>query len=198
MSNNKNKPIFLLVTAANCDFCIKFKQNVWDIKNGLKSKLEKKGDVQIVQIDLPTTGSSPSKTEYHKDLYKFIQWFPTIMLFPSSLWYNHNSKLEGEVMGGKIVKDIVEFDKDAKLSYTELPILDWMNKTLTTSNIFKNNLLSTTKDKPTIILTNGNNVIGTTNNTINNDNNRNEQYVNGKRIVPTYGSYIKFRSSHIK
>jgi hypothetical protein len=122
-----SKPIFLLVTAGNCHFCTKFKNNVWI---NLKNTLEQEGNVQIVEIELPTTKSSISKTEYHRELYKYVSWYPTIILFPSILWNNFNSKLEGRVMNGKIDNGIVSFDIDAKIQFNEMCILDWVDSNL--------------------------------------------------------------------
>lgn len=187
MTTNKN--IFLLVTAGDCFHCNGFKKNVWP---NLKSKLDKRNDIQIIHIELPLLSSTISKTEYHRDLSKFIKWYPTIMLFPSSLWNNFNSKLEGEVMNGKFVKDVIEFDKESKIGYTEISIIDWINKTLSTNSLFKSNFYGS-KDKQTIILTNGNNVLGTTY-----GNNLNMNQIDNKNIIPTYGSYIKFKSSRLK
>jgi hypothetical protein len=176
MSNNKNKPVLLLVTAGNCHFCTTFKDNIWI---GLKKSLEKKGNVQIIQIELQTIDSILSKIEYHRDLYKFVQWYPTIILFPSVLWYNTNSRLDGSVMNGKVVNGLITIDESPKVKFTESSILDWVNNTIS-SNLFRN--------KPNILLTNGSNII-------NIPNNEDKIQQSDKQLFPTHGSFIRFRSA---
>jgi hypothetical protein len=139
-----SKPVFLLVTADQCGYCTEFKNNIWP---NLKKYLKKIDLVQVHHINFP----SPSPIhlaksgKYHPDLGKFINWYPTMMLFPYSLWSNSNSVLKGDVMNGLFEKDMVKMNPPLK-PYIEKNILEWLNSTLKNNPLFG--------AKPNIVLSN--------------------------------------------
>ena len=91
------KPVFVFVTADNCGYCSIFKERIW---TELKNKLVSENRVDIVEINLPTTGSKPDIINYPKDLRRFIGWFPTLILFPASSWYNNIGTRQPTVLDG--------------------------------------------------------------------------------------------------
>jgi len=165
-----SKPVFVLITAKTCGACMNFKKRTWD---SLKKELE--GKVQIVTIELPTTQSKPDPQKYHKDLSRFIGWFPTMSLFPSDRWFDPNSELIGIVKNGKLVPPSGNTPEHVKIIGTidlsKEDILRWVDYTLANDKIFTRN--------------NGNKV-------------SNKRYSNGNFMVPTAAYYSKFRSSKVE
>lgn len=159
------KPILTLIMAKTCGACQNFKKRVWP---SLKNELEREGKVNIVEIELPTTGSTPSD-KYHKDLKKYIGWFPTLSLFPASSWNNRSSDLKGIIKDGVITPSGVKNEGNIDLS--KKSILAWVNKTV-------NNPLFKSNDSPDIVLT---------------DNGRPIKSYK----VPTYG-HLKFKDSMLR
>lgn len=173
------RPVFVLVTAKTCPGCVAFKRNTWD---SLKTQLEKDGKVQIVTVEVPTTISKPDPVKYHKELGRFIQWFPTIALFPADRWYNHNSELIGIVKNGKMVPpgtdkegnfvpEHIEMVGEPNFSKDEL--LGWVDYTISKDRIFS----STPTNNKTII---------------------NKTFPNGNFMVPTASYYAKFKPSKVE
>ena len=171
-----SKPVFVLITAKTCPGCVIFKKNTWD---DLKKDLEKQNKVQIVTIEVPTTQSKPDPNKYHKDLSRFIGWFPTFILFPADRWNNPKSELIGIVKNGKLVPPGT--NKDGKyIPEMVEPVgkfnpsdkndtLKWVDYTISNDKIFTRN------DK--II---------------------NSQFPNGKFMVPTAAHYAKFKPSKVE
>ncbi len=193
------RPVFVLMTAKTCHACHGFKKRTWD---DLRRELEKRGKVKIVTIEVPTTQSKPDPKKYHKDLSRFIGWFPTMSLFPADRWYNHNSELVGIIKNGKIVPpgndengnflpEHVEMI-EGKVNLSKDDILKWVDYTLTKDRIFNRNHGSGYYDEsgkshkhPNIMLTDNGKVI-------------NGRFPDGKFMVPTAAYYAKFQPSRVK
>jgi len=187
-----SRPVFVLITAQTCSHCtLVFKPNIWP---GLKEQLEADGKVQIVTIDLPTTSSKPDPTKYHKDLSRFIGWFPTMILFPASRWYNRNSELIGIVKNGKIVPPGTNSDGKFIPEHIEMvgkpdiskdDILKWVDYTIKEPMF--------TRKEPV------NNYDSETKKT--DKGNEKKEFANklldGKFVVPTNASYYRFRSGKV-
>jgi hypothetical protein len=71
----------------------------------------------------------PRNEQYHPDLEKFIGWYPSLMIFPASLWYDHKSSLDGEVFNGMMTENRIAFLPDSQPLKTD-SILGWVNKAL--------------------------------------------------------------------
>lgn len=180
-----SRPVFVLITAKTCPGCVAFKKNTWD---SLRDQLEKDNKVQIVTVEVPTTTSKPDPVKYHKDLSRFIGWFPTMILFPSSRWNNHNSELIGIVKNGKLVPPGTNNDDKfipehvemvGKIDLSKEDVLKWVDYTINNVDMFNRN--------ESIILTNQNpsQII-------------NKQLPGGKLRVPTAVRYEQFQSSKVK
>ena len=157
-----SRPVFVLLTATTCGACRIFKRKTWP---SLKKALEEKGEVQIVEIEVLDPGSKPDLIKYHKQLYRFIGWFPTMSLYPAERWFNHSSELIGIVKNGKIVPpgkndegSIVpeHIEPVGKIILSEEDIIKWIDFTL------KN------KDGMFVRLNNSNNSYKNSNNIIKN------------------------------
>ena len=120
---------------------------------------------KVVEINLPTTGSKPDTVNYPKDLRRFIGWFPTMILFPASSWYNNigadTEELIGLIKHGKIIpatdtkpEEVEQVDKNMDLS--EGGILKWIDGE-EAELIARSKTVN--KSIPKIVLTDGNNVL---------------------------------------
>jgi hypothetical protein len=181
------RPVFVLITAKTCPGCLAFKRNTWD---NLKEQLENEGKVQIVTVEVPTTMSKPDPEKYHKDLPRFIGWFPTMILFPANRWNNHNSELIGIVKNGRLLPPGTNENGNffpehvemvGKIDLSKEDILNWVNYTITKDKMFIRN-------EPVNAAANN------SNKNVNTDQVEiiNTQNSNGKFIVLTAGSYAKF------
>lgn len=123
---NKEKYVYVLITSLLCGACRTFKSNVWPT---LSKKLENDQDIKIIQLEVPTIQLAPNTTfgDYHKDLYKFVGWFPTMMMFRKDRFEDLNTPLEGVVMYGKPINGIMIMD--GRPIYQETNILNWIDKT---------------------------------------------------------------------
>lgn len=140
------RPVFVLLTAETCGSCKHFKNSTW---NSIKKELEKRNRVRIVEINVPSTGSKPDSSKYHPELSRWIGWFPTIILFPSDRWDNHNSVLTGIIKNGEIKRPNTVKDKNGdwmpehvsfvgKMNLSKGDVLKWVDFTLDKVPIFAN------------------------------------------------------------
>jgi len=137
--NASDKPVFVLTTSKLCGGCIKFKNNTWP---SLKEELIKQGRVQIVEIDLPTLNMNINKAhldKHHKDMSRFIGWFPTMSLFKASDFYNQDNELFGVIKNGQITGNenserVIQVGNANDLS--KKSILDWVNVALNNDPLF--------------------------------------------------------------
>ena len=96
--------VFVIVTAKDCGACTFFKHKTQD---DLMSKLESysnslgPGKLEIVSIDLDSISSAgQTLVKYHRDLIRYVSWFPTFLLFTKQSW--HSDKLVGKAFNGEI------------------------------------------------------------------------------------------------
>jgi len=163
-----SKPVFVLIMAKTCGACQNFKRRIWST---LKKELIESDKVDIVEIEVPTTASAPSTTKYHKDLRKFIGWFPTMSLFTGYSWNNPASTLKGIIKNGKMVNNRVE--TIGKPDFSKNSVLEWIYNNLSTNEMFK--------QSNDIIITH----------------NKEQQNTKEFYTIPTYGQYIKFKESKL-
>lgn len=182
-----NRPVFVLLTAVTCPACVNFKSKVWA---SLKNELEKQGRVQIIEIEVPDTKSKPDPNKYHKDLSRFIGWFPTMSLYPADKWFDRKSDLIGIIKNGKIVppskdpetgRNIPEHvEMVGKVNLSEDDIIKWVNYTLDNpEGFFKLNSNVQTNIIPKterVIIKNS----------------------EGKMMMPTRGTNVKFEKSKVE
>lgn len=189
-----SRPVFVLLTASDCPACHNFKRKVWP---SLKKELERENRVQIVIIEVPTTRNKPDPIKYHKELSRFIGWFPTMSLYPAERWYDRSSDLIGIIKNGKIVPPRHDENGNFKPEHVELigkinlsenDIIKWVNYTLdkpdgmfvrlrknkNNYNNYNNNIMITNNGKPI------------------------ERFPDGKFKVPTSGYYAKFEPSKVE
>lgn len=187
------RPVFVLITAKTCPACHGFKKRTWD---DLRRELEKRKQVRIITIEVPTTQSKPDPKKYHKDLQRFIGWFPTMGLYPAERWNNPKSELIGVIKNGKIVppgnNDQGNFVPEhvepvGNIDLSKEDVLKWIDYTLTKHRIFTRNGNDYTNNNknnqpaggPDIMVTNNGKVI-------------NGKFPDGNFMVPTAGYYNKF------
>lgn len=120
-----SRPVFVLISAETCPACIKFKAKTWP---ALKDQLIKDGKVKVEEITLDQTTSRPDPVKYHKSLYKYIGWFPTIILFPAENWNNHDIPLQGVIKNGKLTPNGV--DMVGEINFSKADILKWVDASL--------------------------------------------------------------------
>jgi len=190
-----NRPVFVLLTATTCPACVNFKNRVW---SNLKSELESRGRVQIIEIEVPDTRSKPDPNKYHKDLARFVGWFPTMSLYPADRWFDRKSDLIGIIKNGKIVppskdpetgKTIPEHvEMVGSVNLSKDDILKWVDYTLDNpEGFFK---LANSSSKSEKVIENNNSEKKELKNVIKNS--------EGKVMVPTRGHYAKFEKSKVE
>jgi hypothetical protein len=126
------KPIFVLVTAEDCGYCTILKERIWST---LRAKILKQNKVDIVEIHLPSRSAQINTNIYPRDLKRFIGWFPTMILFPRSSWYNNIGKdgedLIGIIKNGKIAPATEttpeKFIQVGEIDFSEESVLNWIN-----------------------------------------------------------------------
>ena len=197
-----SKPVFVLLTATTCPGCVNFKAKVWP---SLKEELIKDNKVQVVHIEVPTTGSKPDPTKYHPELSRFIGWFPTMFLFPADRWNNHSSQLIGIVKNGKIVPPGVNdqgtqipehVEPMVQINVSKEDTIKWIDFTINnpdgmfqrgshfgkTNNVHKEEVIKTADVVPK-------NKTGET---------AMEKLPNGNYKIPTAGYYARFERSRVE
>lgn len=180
------RPVFVLFTASTCPGCIHFKSQIWP---HLRQTLEEKGRVQIIQIEVPTPAHKPDPSMYHKDLGRFVGFFPSVALFPADRFFDPTSELIGIIKNGKMVPP----SKDAngrlipekieiigKFGLSEGDVLKWVDYTLDNPDGFFSQTSQTSQSKK--------------------QNSENElknmkRGTNGKYMVPTAGHYNRLTPS---
>lgn len=90
-----DKPVIVFITAKTCLKCVSFKKTVIP---ELRDKIKNLKNVEIDYVDYETTIPT-DKENVHPDIVKFIKFFPSVMIFPKSLWKNHNRNLKGITYG---------------------------------------------------------------------------------------------------
>jgi len=190
-------PVFVLITADNCPGCINFKSRIWP---SLKSKLESDGKVQVVTIELPTTNSKPDPVKYHKDLVRFIGWFPTMVLFPADRWNNHSSDLIGIIKNGRMVppsKDEngnevpAHVEPISKFNLSEEDVLKWIDFTINDPDGMFVRLKSSAQNS----VSNSNSVSAPI---VNEKREKLNKLPDGKFMVPTAGYYANFDQGRVR
>lgn len=199
-----SKPVFVLLTATTCPACVNFKAKVWP---SLKDELEKQNKVKVVTIEVPTTSSKPDPQTYHPDLSRFIGWFPTMFLFPSERWNNHNSELIGIVKNGKIVPPGVDDNGNkvpehvepmGKINLSKEDTLKWVDFTINNPDgMFKRGSVQNNQTHQNSSHQTQQNDIKSIQKQIKNNTNI-KQLSNGKYIVPTAGYYNRFEKSKVE
>lgn len=119
---NMCKPVFVIVNADMCGHCNRFKNTVWP---SLQLKLQYEDKVRIVHINLKMRGD-PIPSEYHPDLQKIIQWYPTFMLC-NGTWENHSKPLQGMIFNGPVT---VRGTPTGNKIYSEENLMEWINTTI--------------------------------------------------------------------
>lgn len=153
-----NKPVLVLVMSQMCGACHNFKKKMLP---ELERDLNPDNRFRFLVLDLPEmgvprTGKDINGNEFHPDLKNgFIEFFPTLLLFPGNLWNNKDSKLKG------VAKH--DLKENPKVDYSKASIFSWIDETIRNDPLFSNN-----QKKP-------------------------ENY-----IVPTYGTYNRFKGSKIE
>lgn len=84
-ASHNYQPVFLIVTAANCAACIRFKDKEYAPFMKIFSESPESQQVQYINIPLPSL-SSPIPADYPSSLKKVIHAFPSILLIEGESW----------------------------------------------------------------------------------------------------------------
>jgi len=116
------KPVFVLATAQDCPACVNF-HKTW---SQYREQLDKLGLVRTIVIDLPKRSTPVDSKGYPKDLQRYLQWFPTGLMFPGNNWdavkSGRKSKLEGIVFNGTVGNS----DPKQDYPHTGLGMIEWI------------------------------------------------------------------------
>jgi len=163
------KPVLVIVLSKSCPACINFKKNTL---SKMEKELNNDSKFKTVILEYPdfnvTVSSLPGQPPIHPELKNgFIRFFPTLILFPGNLWSNHKSKLKGVIKHGDEPMD------KPKIDYSKNSIVNWIDTTLKNDPLFKQT--EPIPDTAPLI----------------------KKLDNGNYIVPTYGTYTKFKNATI-
>lgn len=177
---DRNKvPVLLLVMSEACSACVNFKQNTLP---KLEQELRKIKDVEFLKLEFPQMHVPPTdqgmKFEFHPSLYKYVKFFPTFLMFPERLWFDKGSDLEGFMMNAE------EFENKGKIDLSLKGTLTWVNQ-VKYDDLFHRN--SSTRGRRNILVVDRDRPLS----------DLNKQTTDGKVLVPTYGTYTKFRHSKV-
>lgn len=89
-----DRVVFVFIAAKQCGGCIRFKQNFWD---NTEKELAKINNLIVKKVEVTKPGDPLPMIE-HKDLAKFVSWYPTFVLIPQR--YFSKDRLEGLVFNG--------------------------------------------------------------------------------------------------
>lgn len=126
------KPIFVIATAENCQFCQIFAQ-AWP---EIKVAIEASGLVTVRYIQVPDSFNPPDPSQYPFDLTeRWIGWYPSFMLFNGQSWENARPevdhrrlvKLQGFVFNGEFGPDGKIFNTKKKVP-TKENLLSWIRE----------------------------------------------------------------------
>ena len=124
-----DKPVLVFILSERCGACINFKHSTLPL---LEKELVKNPNLNVVVLNFPDMmipASNPKVGNYHPGIKNgLVKFFPTMALFPGSLWNNHNSKLQGVVKHGD--------EENPQIDYSKTSILDWIQTTLKTNPLF--------------------------------------------------------------
>ncbi len=163
-------PVLVVTMAKTCPACQTFKRRTWP---SLKKEIEKSNRVELVEIEVSSTNSPPDPNKYHKDLRKYIAWYPTLSLFTGDSWYSNNP-LKGVIKDGKLENGRTVEDGDIDLAKKSIQI--WLDENLK-SSLFSSH---STNSKESVD-------VGPLGRKLNNN----------TYSVPTVGSYIHFMNGKL-
>jgi thiol-disulfide isomerase/thioredoxin len=164
-----NKPVLVLVMSQQCPACSNFKKKMLP---ELEKEFKNDSRIRFVLLDFPKMEIPISKDgkDYHPELRNgFVEFFPTFLLFPGNLWNNKDSKLKG------VAKHVLS--KNPKPDYSKASIVNWIDETIRKDPLFTNN--------SNVILADNTKPMAP------------KQLEDGKYLVPTYGTYNRFKASRI-
>jgi len=181
------RPVFALITSKKCPACHSFKNRVW---KALKTDLLRTGKVQVIEVEVPDNQSKPDPQKYHKDLARFIGWFPTMSLHPADKWYSKSEDLIGIIKNGRIVPPTSDkpehIEMVSKMNLSKEDILKWVDYTLTNDRIFTRQDSNRAMSYQPSATTEGDNIMITDNGKV-----LNGQYSNSGRIKIPTAAYFK-------
>jgi thiol-disulfide isomerase/thioredoxin len=162
-----NKPVLVLAMSEKCGACLQFKRKMLP---ELEKELNDDPRIKFVVLDFPEMliPQNLPGVNYHPELRNgFVRFFPTFILFPGNLWNNHKSKLKGEIKHGDEAKPRPDYSKPS--------IFSWIDETLKTPLFSNDTQIEKIKTK------------GTLSKSLN----------NGKYVVPTVGTYNRFKNTRL-
>lgn len=105
-----SKCVFVLVTAANCPHCSRFRKEWPEIRQALMETqlVEEPVDIEVVKLS-----DQPDPKKYPPDLSRWVKWFPTFILVSKSSWLKaqpgQNGRLEGVIFNGVMEANGVKY-----------------------------------------------------------------------------------------
>ena len=151
------KPVLVVVTSDDCGHCATFKRLIWD---SLKSKLLSNNNIHLIEISIPRMKTPPGP-HYPADLNRWIEWYPTILMFTPKSWNTamtyKSHPLEGVIFNGKLVDNKAKHCSSEgcpTITLNEANFLKWVDDQLK-SPVFNPLTQYKTKGPPIILTSNG-------------------------------------------
>lgn len=119
--------------AERCPGCVKFKENHY---SNMVQELSKMGGVKFIPVHVMSPGDQVP-AGHHKDLQRFVSWWPSFALFSSANYDNKNSRLDGVVFNGVINKDTGTVSHSPKHPLTSGGVLNWVKDQMKDNPNFK-------------------------------------------------------------
>lgn len=134
-----HKPVLVITRAlpgmcGACDYYSKF------VDAQFKELLKKDSRVDVLELTKePTeiTVTNNHKIKVHPDIYSWVTWWPSFIIFTANSWNDHNSSLQGAIFGGIIDEETgTPAEAPGKYDYRSPQMLiEWVENTLN-SNLF--------------------------------------------------------------
>ena len=142
-----SKPVLVLVMSHKCGACQNFKRKALP---DLERELRKNQTFEFVILNFPEM-MIPARLpnmEFHPQLRNgVVEFYPTFLLFPGDLWWDDSSELRG------VAKHNLKTNPN--IDYSKKSILNWIEDTLKTNEIFTQGHRQPTKKSEFVIPTYG-------------------------------------------
>jgi hypothetical protein len=113
LSDNNHKPVLVITRAlpGMCGGCDHYSRYV---DTDFKDLLKKDSRVNVLELtkepDKIYLTKDPS-VKIHPEIYSWVTWWPSFIIFTANSWNDHGSNLQGAVFGGKINRETGTIDE---------------------------------------------------------------------------------------
>lgn len=121
MATKSSEYMLLVITATGCPACVNFKQ-AWP---EMKKQLQK--IIPIVEINQPQVTNELDITKVPTNLYKYVSWFPTMVIVRADEFKPGKQLTYGSVFNGEITPAGVAKISLHKKSLNLYEVQNWVN-----------------------------------------------------------------------